>query len=69
MALTAGIIAAVLIVGAYWLGLYRGFGRGYLAGLFDAALAEEVQDDSGIGEDAYLAVFGDRIDAGRKGRN
>lgn len=67
MTLTAAIIAGILIFLAYSFGVYRGFGRGYLAGLFDAALAEDVQDDDR--EDAYLAVFGDRIDAARKGRN
>ena len=80
MTLTAGIIAGILIFGAYAFGLYRGFGRGYYAALFDLSIGEpeeyvEALDEDGEAptstewQNAYLDIFGDRIDAGRRRRN
>lgn len=76
MTFVYAIAAFLLILGAYGFGLHRGFARGYLTGLFDAALAEEVQDEddetpvpSTEWQNAYLDIFGDRIDAGRRRRN
>ena len=76
MTIAYAIAAVLLIFGAYAFGLHRGFGRGYLTGLFDAALADEVQDDeeettvpATEWQNAYLDIFGDRIDAGRRRRN
>lgn len=62
--IAGGVIAAVF---SYISGRYRGFSEGYFAALIDHALAERVEVDDR--DDAYLAVYGDRIDAGRKGQN
>jgi hypothetical protein len=61
--IAGGLVAAIF---AYASGRYRGFSEGYFAALIDHAIAEPVEDDR---DDAYLAVYGDQIDAGRKGRN
>lgn len=65
MTLAAGILAAVLIVVAYWFGTVRGFTRGYLTSLLDQRLTdEETRKD-----EAYLTHYGEQINAGREGRN
>jgi hypothetical protein len=57
---------AFALVLAYLSGRYRGFSEGYFAAVFDQTVAVQVEEES---DDAYLAVYGDQIEAGRKGRN
>ncbi len=74
MTLGLALAAVVLAYLSYALGRYRGFERGYFAALFDLSIGEpeeyvEALVEDGEVEEAYLRIFGDRIDAGKKGRN
>lgn len=75
--------ALALLYGAYSLGVYRGFSRGYFTALFDLSIGETEEYVEALAEDgetpapptnpewqnAYLDIFGGRIDAGRRRRN
>lgn len=83
MAVLLTIAAVALVYLAYAFGRYRGFERGYFAALFDLSIGEPEEYVEALVEDgeipapptnpewqnAYLDIFGDRIDAGRRRRN
>lgn len=58
------IVAAFAVLAAYLFGVHRGFSRGYLAAIFDLTIQEPENVEA-----EYLDRYGDRIEAGREGRN
>jgi hypothetical protein len=69
--IAGGFLAAIF---SYVSGRFRGFSEGYFAALSDLSIGEPREYAEALIEDgevakAYLNQFGDRIDAGRKGRN
>jgi hypothetical protein len=67
------IVAAVAVLAAYLFGVHRGFARGYYAALFDLSIGEPEEYVEILLEDElereHLDRYGDRIEAGREGRN